>query len=308
MLSLPVVSVIVPSYNYAHYLPATLQAVLGQTFTDFECLVVEDGSTDNSLELARGFAAQDARVRVLTHPDGKNHGLAASLALALAEARGQWTAFLEADDLWLPYCLEQRLIVAESSTAGVVCNNISPIIMPGANVGWFASYVPRVMHWHNQRQQAGQCTADFAPFLMENKIPTFSCVMVKTGLLRSVCLQTPVARWLDWWVWAQVAAQATCAYTPEKLTRWRLHPKSWNHKVKIFNYINDLSGMGRGFRRMFSRSLAQTGQWGALVFLWLPTCVRLMTRMVYAARGKSVTSTLSRIASRLDLTPSLRKL
>ena len=81
-MSHPAVSIIVASYNYAHWLPQALQSALDQHCADFELLVVDDGSTDASLAVAQGFAARDGRVRVLTHADGGNHGLPATLAVS----------------------------------------------------------------------------------------------------------------------------------------------------------------------------------------------------------------------------------
>ncbi|MDD4509705.1 MAG: glycosyltransferase family 2 protein, partial [Oscillospiraceae bacterium] len=74
----PMVSVLVASYNYERYLGDTIRSVLAQTWGDFELLVIDDGSRDGSVELARSFVAQDDRVRVIRHPDGKNHGLPAT--------------------------------------------------------------------------------------------------------------------------------------------------------------------------------------------------------------------------------------
>ena len=309
MPSAPVVTVIVPSHNYARYLPGALRGVLGQSVEDIEILLVEDGSTDQSLAVARAFAARDPRLRVLTHADGKNHGLPAGLALGLAEARGRWTAFLEADDLWHPHCLERRLEVAEQVTAqggaGVVCNDIAPFAMPGADTAWFEGYVPRVMRWHARHERT---VCDVRPFLLENKIPTFSCAMARTDLLRRISLQTPVPRWLDWWVWAQLAARVPFAFAPEKLTRWRLHPKSWHHKVEVFSYLEDFRRMGRGFRRLFARDLARQRQWGALAFLWLPATLRLAARMALVAREDGLARALRRISGRVDAVRSIRKL
>ena len=305
MLPAPGVTVLVPSYNYARYLPGALRSVLDQSVADFELLLVEDGSTDQSPAVARSFAARDSRVRVLTHADGRNHGLPAALALALAEARGRWTAFLEADDLWHPLCLERRLEVADKSGAGALCNDIAPVVMPGADTAWFEIYVPRVMRWH-----ARYCPGipGVRSYLLENKIPTFSCAMVRTDLLRRVSLQTPVPRWLDWWVWAQLAARAPFAFVPEKLTRWRLHPKSWHHKVEPFSYLDDFRRMGQGFRRLFARDLVRSGQWGTLAFLWLPAAARLAARLTLASREDGFARTLRRISGRLDVSRSIRKL
>lgn len=312
-MSVPAVTVIVPSYNYARYLPDALRGVLRQTLRNLEVLVVEDGSTDQSLAVARAFAARDSRLRVLTHADGRNHGLPASLALAIAEARGRWTAFLEADDLWLPQCLELRLEAAEQTArsasagdgAGVVCNDVAPFIMPGADAAWFEGYVPRVMRWHARQ---GRAVRDVRPFLLENKIPTFSCAMVRTAPLRGISLQTPVPRWLDWWVWTQLAARVPFAFVPEKLTRWRLHPKSWHHKVEVFSYLEDFRRMGRGFRRLFARDLARQARWNALAFLYLPATLRLAARMALVAREDGLARALRRISGRLDAASSIRKL
>ena len=87
-MSSPAVSIIVASYNYEQWLPQALQSALDQYVADFELLVVDDGSADGSLAVAREFAARDARVRVLTHADGGNHGLPATLALGLAVTAG----------------------------------------------------------------------------------------------------------------------------------------------------------------------------------------------------------------------------
>ena len=323
----PVVTVIVPSYNYARYLPGALRGVLSQSMADFELLLVEDGSTDQSPAVARSFAARDSRVRMLTHADGRNHGLPAALALALAEARGRWTAFLEADDLWHPQCLERRLETAEKSGAGVVCNDIAPFAMSGADTAWFEGYVPRVMRWHAaqaalpepgatlppssarlKKSPWAEAVCDVRPFLLENKIPTFSCAMARTGLLRRISLRTPVPRWLDWWIWAQLSALAPFAFVPEKLTRWRLHPKSWHHKVEIFSYLEEYRRMGRGFRRLFARELARRGQWGALAFLLLPATVRLAARLALTTREDGLVRALRRISGRLDVSRSIRKL
>ena len=114
------ISIIMASYNYETYLGEAIQSVLSQTWTDFELLVVDDGSKDDSVKLAQSFAEQDLRVRVFLHPDGKNHGLPATLTLGIAEARGEWIAFLESDDLWEPTCLEQRIALAQETGADVI--------------------------------------------------------------------------------------------------------------------------------------------------------------------------------------------
>ena len=145
------ISILMSSYNYETYMGEAIRSVLKQTWVDFELLVIDDGSKDGSMALARSFAEHDPRVRVLQHPDGKNHGLPETLSLGIAEAGGDWIAFLESDDLWEPECLERRMELARQTKADVVLNAIRPLPMPGAGTGWFDIYVPRVMREHERR-------------------------------------------------------------------------------------------------------------------------------------------------------------
>lgn len=101
----------------------TLASVLTQTVADLEVLVVDDGSSDGTLhEAARWQRHDSARVRVLGHPGGSNRGVAASRNLALDHARGEFIAFVDADDAWLPHKLERQLqtFVAAPEQVGVV--------------------------------------------------------------------------------------------------------------------------------------------------------------------------------------------
>jgi glycosyltransferase involved in cell wall biosynthesis len=100
----PLVSVIIPSYNYAHYLPFSAGSVLAQTFTNFELVIVDDGSTDNTREVAATFT--DPRVRYVYK---KNAGLAAARNTGIENSRGAFLAFLDTDDIWLPNFLEETL-------------------------------------------------------------------------------------------------------------------------------------------------------------------------------------------------------
>jgi GT2 family glycosyltransferase len=102
----PTVSVITPAFNAAPYLDHTLESAIRQTFTDFELLIVDDGSTDETRQIAERYAARDPRVHVI-HQD--NRGIAAARNAALSRARGRYFALLDSDDLWFPSYLEEQL-------------------------------------------------------------------------------------------------------------------------------------------------------------------------------------------------------
>ena len=102
----PTVSVLLPVYNGSPYFRAAVDSVLAQTFEDFECLILDDGSTDDSAQIADELASRDARVRVI---HSENRGLVASLNTLVEAARGEFIARMDADDLCMPTRLERQV-------------------------------------------------------------------------------------------------------------------------------------------------------------------------------------------------------
>jgi glycosyltransferase involved in cell wall biosynthesis len=115
--AIPRVSVVVPVYNKEHYLRRAVDSVLAQTFGDFELVLVDDGSTDGSLAVARGY--RDARVRVVHQANG---GEGAARNRGIAESRAPLVALLDGDDAWAPGFLEAMLaLAADFPQAGLLC-------------------------------------------------------------------------------------------------------------------------------------------------------------------------------------------
>ena len=98
----PLVSVVIPCYNQAHFLSEAIESVLSQTCESFEIIVVDDGSTDNTSELASRYQ----KVRLLRQ---ENRGVSAARNAGLAESEGEYVVFLDADDRLLPEALEVGL-------------------------------------------------------------------------------------------------------------------------------------------------------------------------------------------------------
>lgn len=97
----PLVSIITPAYNAAKMIGATIQSVLDQTYGNFEMLVLDDGSKDNTPEVVESFARNDPRIRLIRLP--RNFGAPAGPRnIGVKEAKGEWIAFLDADDIWHP--------------------------------------------------------------------------------------------------------------------------------------------------------------------------------------------------------------
>ena len=118
ILRSPQISIVIPCYNGANYLTATLKTVQAQSFENWELIVVDDCSTDGSRELVQNFADKDPRIQLLAL--SKNYGgPAAPRNRGVERARGEWISFLDADDLWHPLKLEHQL-AAMKKTRGVM--------------------------------------------------------------------------------------------------------------------------------------------------------------------------------------------
>ena len=115
----PVVSVVMPLYNYADMLPRAVASVRAQTYTNWELIIVDDGSTDGGAEVADGLAAQDKRIRVIRH--GVNRRLPVTRNTGIAAARGRYVMFLDPDDEYLPHAIQRLLDHMEARPGIALC-------------------------------------------------------------------------------------------------------------------------------------------------------------------------------------------
>ena len=111
----PRVSVVIPTYNRAGLLPRAVASVLAQTWTEFELLIVDDHSTDGTPAAIARFA--DGRIRSFRHP--RNSGQSKALNTGIGHARGDYLAFLDDDDEWLPGKLAAQVAVLDAAPSGV---------------------------------------------------------------------------------------------------------------------------------------------------------------------------------------------
>lgn len=115
------ISVIIPAYNAQAYLRECLESVLAQSFSDWEAIIVDDGSTDSTREIAAGFTVRDSRFRLVSTPNG---GLSSARNAGIAEARGQWLTYLDSDDTLYPDALA-RLMAATTENVDIVVAGLS---------------------------------------------------------------------------------------------------------------------------------------------------------------------------------------
>lgn len=125
MDQLPLISVIMPVYNTAEYLGDAVQSILEQTRTDFEFIIIDDGSTDGSEEIIDRYAKSDNRVRVIHQEKG---GIVAALNKGLQVAKGRYVARMDSDDISLPERLAKQVALMESNSKIGVCGTACKLI------------------------------------------------------------------------------------------------------------------------------------------------------------------------------------
>lgn len=133
------VSIIMPSYNTADYIGESIKSVQAQVYSNWELIIVDDCSTDNTDDVVKSFLA-DSRIRYLKNE--RNSGAAVSRNRALREVKGRWIAFLDSDDLWVPEKLEKQIGFMEKNgyaftyTDYMICLNGKwlPYVYTGPNV------------------------------------------------------------------------------------------------------------------------------------------------------------------------------
>lgn len=124
---MPSVSVIIPIYNRAQYLPDAINSVLNQSYKDFEIIIVDDGSIDNTREMSEGFVRQYPLV--IRYFLQENKGPSCARNKGIAEAKGKYIAFLDADDEWLPEYLEKSMYALKENNCQWVSSVASRVVL-----------------------------------------------------------------------------------------------------------------------------------------------------------------------------------
>lgn len=131
---LPLVSIITPCYNAASFISQAIESVLAQSFENWEMIIVDDCSCDDSLSIIQKYAGEDMRIRYFqtNKPSGSP---ALPRNMGIKEARGRYIAFLDSDDIWLPNKLDEQLKIFGKSGAAIVFSNYEKVGLNGERCG-----------------------------------------------------------------------------------------------------------------------------------------------------------------------------
>jgi hypothetical protein len=221
------VSAIVPNYNHARFLRRRLESVLGQTFGDFELIVLDDASTDDSREVIAPFL-RDARVRF--HPSDRNSGSPfVQWNRGVQLARGEFVWLAESDDFAAPQLLETLvgLLRANPRAAIAYCQSLR-VDADDQVLGSLADYTADLDATRWQRPFVNDGRDECGRFLLwKNTIPNASAVVFRReAYLRAGGAPLDLRLSGDWLAWARLLLQGDIAFTPEPLNYFRQHPST----------------------------------------------------------------------------------
>jgi glycosyltransferase involved in cell wall biosynthesis len=241
MTPTPKVSVVVPNYNHAHYLQQRLDSIVNQEFQDFEVIVLDDASTDNSREIIRRYARYPT-FRFL-FGETRSGSVFKQWQKGLASARGEYIWFAESDDCSSPYFLSQLLPMLESdkSLGLVYCQSylVDPSSRVFGDAVQWTDDLDRV-RWRSNFENSGR--AEVRDYLSKkNTIPNASAVVVRTRVLRSIDrLDDGYKLCGDWLLWIKILLQSNIGYVAKKLNYWRQY--SSNARTQVAGVIESNEG------------------------------------------------------------------
>lgn len=218
----PAVSVITPLFNSAPHIDTTLESLQAQTFTDWEAILVDDGSTDDTPMRIRRFL-DDARFSYVRQ---ENRGIASARNRGIREARGRWVALLDHDDHWRPEKLERQLEAAALHGWTIVCSDA--IVVHDGERTHYSAYLPEETLVALERPQ--DRSADLFALLIRMNFLCASSVILERSLFElHGLLDETVAPADDYDMWLRCMPQAAIGYVPEPLVEYVLHAsnESW---------------------------------------------------------------------------------
>ncbi len=235
---------IVPAYNYAQFLPLAIRSVLRQSCPDWELLIVDDGSTDNTAEVVQPFVQSDGRVRYLHQ---KNAGLSAARNTGIRNARASFVALLDADDEWEPEFLERGLAAFGRLPAGFGLVATASRLMDAAGQLMPAS------------DRGMKCEREILPeeLILKNRFAA-DAVLIRREVFEACGMFDETLRSSeDRDMWIRVARRFRILWRPEVLVRVRRHGDNMSGNCdRMRDNIRKVlrktrSGQGREQRRLF---------------------------------------------------------
>jgi teichuronic acid biosynthesis glycosyltransferase TuaG len=217
MLEKHLVSIITPVYNSGRTIKDTIESVISQTFKNWEMLIINDCSSDNSVEIIEKYCAKDPRIKLFSTPTPSG---SPSLPrnIGLENAKGDYIAFLDSDDVWLPHKLEEQLEFMTSNDYNLVYSHYEKIDSNGNR---------------NNRRICTRSTSTYDTLLMSNAIPCLTSMVKRSAI---GCTRFRQIHQEDFCFWLDILKKGLTAYNYPKVTAlYRESEKSRSsNKIQMF--------------------------------------------------------------------------
>ena len=220
---MPLVSVIMPSYNYEKYISEAIESVLNQTFGDFELIIIDDASVDNSKKIIQLFDKKNIKIRSFFHQ--KNQGIAKTVNECIEKAKGKYISHFSSDDIWVKEKLEKQLEILEKDEDLIVWSEGLIIDAQGNFTGELFTQ----MHSALNRKKSGDI---FEELLKNNYICGLSLIFKKENL-KNIRRDEHLKYLSDYKFLVNLAKEYKFYYIPEPLVMYRIHGKNAILKEKI---------------------------------------------------------------------------
>ncbi|MES2504246.1 MAG: glycosyltransferase [Myxococcota bacterium] len=211
------ISIIIPNHNYGRFVGAAVESALAQSYRDIEVVVVDNGSTDNSVEILRQY---QSRIKLITQ---ENRGQAEARNRGIIEASGKYFAFLDADDVWLPHKLESQIKLMNSPEIGLVysgCMKVDQDLNP--EQAMYPKYTGRVLK-------------QFASGIGAVVIAGESTSLIRRECIERCGLLDPnLSTSSGWDLYRRIATRYAFAAVFEPLVLYRQHGDNWSLRTKVF--------------------------------------------------------------------------
>ncbi len=209
------VSIIMPNYNCDRFIEETINSVLAQTYCNWELLIVDDCSSDRSIEIINSYCAIDERIKLFVNDTNK--GAAASRNLALREASGEWIAFLDSDDIWLPQKLEKQISFMNENDFSFSFSKYRQIDEESNQLGIIVTGPKKI-----SKKKMKYCCCYLGCLT----------VMYKTATVGLVQIDESIRKRNDDAMWLQVRKQADAYFLDDILAEYRVRKGSISHDGK----------------------------------------------------------------------------
>lgn len=265
MADQPLISIIIPTYNRAHLIGETLDSILAQTYTNWESLVVDDGSTDTTVEVVSNYVVNDKRIKLFNRPKTKQKGANTCRNIGLNQAKGDYVVFFDSDDLMTPDHLQVKI-------SAIVCLNCDYVITR-------SEYFNSTSEKHNDYYNFGNFKITAYNYVAQHINWLTLDVCIKKDLAKSIRFNEEIQSGQEYNYFSILVHHSSDAFFVDKVVSLRRH-----HADSIRGHLNNQQKLLSG---------AFKSKWQTYLDLELIAEAKTKTLLMkkclfYMAKGRSI--------------------